>query len=75
MRRSNISADFDYEGRSPQGTDAYGEQIGGKIRDCAGSDELARGDVKIKIMETSEEISLKQSEAIKWFLNRQSPQG
>ena len=49
-------------------------RLGVKYVVVLGPDELARGDVKIKIMETSEEISLKQSEAIKWFLNRQSPQ-
>ena len=75
MRRSNISADFDYEGRSPKAQMRTANKLGVKYVIVLGSDELARGDVKIKIMETSEEISLKQSEAIKWFLNRQSPQG
>ena len=74
LRRSNISADFDYEGRSPKAQMRTANKLGVKYVIVLGPDELARGDVKIKIMETSEEISLKQSEATKWFLNRQSPQ-
>ena len=75
MRRSNISADFDYEGRSPKAQMRTANKLGVKYVIVLGPDEMARGDIKIKIMETSEEISLKQSEAITWFLNRQSPQG
>jgi histidyl-tRNA synthetase len=74
LRRSNISADFDYEGRSPKAQMRTANKLGVKYVIVLGPDEMARGDIKIKIMETSEEISLKQSEAIKWFLNRQSPQ-
>jgi len=74
LRRSNISADFDYEGRSPKAQMRTANKLGVKYVIVLGPDELARGDVKIKIMETSEEISLKQNEVLKWFLNRQSPQ-
>ena len=74
LRRSNISADFDYEGRSPKAQMRTANKLGVKYVIVLGPDEMARGDIKIKIMETSEEISLKQSEAITWFLNRQSPQ-
>lgn len=73
LRRSNISADFDYEGRSPKAQMRTANKLGVKHVIVLGPDEMARGDIKIKIMETSEEISLKQSEVLKWFLNRQSP--
>jgi len=36
-----------------------------------GPDELARGDVKIKTMETSEEVSVKQDSVLKWFQDKQ----
>ena len=58
LRRSNISADFDYEGRSPKAQMRTANKLGVKYVIVLGPDELARGDVKIKIMETSEEISL-----------------
>ena len=74
IRKSNISADFDYEGRSPKAQMRTANKLGAKYVIVLGPDELARGDVKIKIMETSEEISLKQNEVLEWFLNRQSPQ-
>ena len=74
LRRSNISADFDYEGRSPKAQMRTANKLGVKYVIVLGPDEMARGDIKIKIMETSEEISLKQSEVLKWFLDRQSPQ-
>lgn len=48
-------------------------KLGVKYVVVLGPDELARGDVKVKVMETSEEISLKQSEVLKWFQNQQPP--
>lgn len=73
MRKADISADFDYEGRSPKAQMRTANKLGVKYVVVLGPDELARGDVKVKVMETSEEISLKQSEVLKWFQNQQPP--
>ena len=73
LRKSNLSADFDYEGRSPKAQMRTANKLGVKYVIVLGTDELARGDVKIKTMETSEEISIKQNDVLKWFLNKQSP--
>lgn len=73
LRKANLSADFDYEGRSPKAQMRTANKVGVKYVIVLGPDELARGDVKIKVMETSEEISLKQSESLRWFLDRESP--
>ncbi len=75
LRKSGISADFDYEGRSPKAQMRTANKLGVKYVIVLGPDEMARGDVKIKAMETSEEISLKQSDVLKWFLDKQAPQG
>lgn len=72
LRKSNISADFDYEGRSTKAQMRTANKLGVKYVLMLGPDELARSDVKIKTMETSEEIVLKQSEVLRWFLERQS---
>lgn len=73
LRKANLSADFDYEGRSPKAQMRTANKLGVKYVVVLGPDELARGDVKVKVMETGEEISLKQSEVLKWFQNQQSP--
>jgi histidyl-tRNA synthetase len=73
LRKANLSADIDYEGRSPKAQMRTANKLGVKYVIVLGPDELARGDVNIKVMETSEEISLKQSEVLRWFLNRESP--
>ncbi|MBU6391629.1 MAG: histidine--tRNA ligase [Planctomycetota bacterium] len=72
LRKSNLSADYDYEGRSPKAQMRMANKLGVKYVIVLGPDELARGDVKIKAMETSEEISLKQNEVLNWFLNKQA---
>ena len=72
LRKSNISADFDYEGRSTKAQMRTANKLGVKYVLMLGPDELARGDVKIKTMETSEEVVLKQDEVLRWFLERQS---
>ncbi len=72
LRKSNLSADYDYEGRSPKAQMRMANKLGVKYAIVLGPDELARGDVKIKAMETSEEISLKQNEVLNWFLSKQA---
>lgn len=72
LRKADISADFDYEGRSPKAQMRTANKLGVKYVVVLGPDELARGDVKVKVMETGEEIFLKQSEALKWFQNQRS---
>ena len=72
LRKSNISADFDYEGRSTKAQMRTANKLGVKYVLMLGPDELARGDVKIKTMETSEDVVLKQDEVLRWFLERQS---
>ncbi len=72
LRKANLSADFDYEGRSPKAQMRTANKLGVKYVVVLGPDELARGEVKVKIMETSEEISLKQGEVLNWFLNKES---
>lgn len=74
LRKGGISSDFDYECRSPKAQMRSANKLGVKYVVVLGPDELARGEVKIRLMETSEEISLKQSEVLRWFLNRQLPQ-
>ncbi|BBO17245.1 histidine--tRNA ligase [Candidatus Brocadia pituitae] len=69
LRKANLSADFDYEGRSLKAQMRTANKLGVKYVIVLGPDELARGDVKVKIMATGEEVSLKQSEILKWFLN------
>ena len=65
LRKSNLSADFDYEGRSPKAQMRTANKLGVKYVIVLGTDELARGDVKIKAMETSEELSIKQNDVLK----------
>lgn len=67
LRKADISADFDYEGRSPKAQMRTANKVGAKYVVVLGPDELARGDVKVRMMETGEEIPLKQSEILKWF--------
>jgi histidyl-tRNA synthetase len=45
-------------------------KMGVKYVIVLGPDELMRGDVKIKIMETSEEVVLKQGEVLSWLSNK-----
>jgi histidyl-tRNA synthetase len=71
LRKANISADFDYEGRSPKAQMRMANKLGVQYVIVLGPDELARGDVKIKMMQTSEEVMLKQDEVLKWLQNRE----
>ncbi len=73
LRKSNLSADFDYEGRSPKAQMRIANKLGVKYVVVLGPDELARGDAKIKAMETGEEITLKQNEVLAWLQSRQLP--
>jgi histidyl-tRNA synthetase len=73
LRKADISADFDYEGRSPKAQMRTANKLGVKYVVVLGPDELARGDVKVKVMETGEEVSLKQTEVLMWFQNQRSP--
>jgi histidyl-tRNA synthetase len=70
LRKANLSADFDYEGRSLKAQMRTANKLGVKYVVVVGPDELARGDVKIKVMETGEEVVLKQNEVPRWFLNK-----
>jgi len=70
LRRANISSDFDYEGKSPKAQMRMANKMGVKYVIVLGPDELMRGDVKIKIMETSEEVVLKQDEVLSWLSNK-----
>jgi len=70
LRKSNISADFDYEGRSPKAQMRVANKLGVKYVILLGPDELVRGSVKVKTMETGEEVTLNQGEVLDWFLNR-----
>lgn len=72
LRKSNFSADFDYEGRSPKAQMRMANKLGVKYVIVLGPDELARGDVKVKIMETGEEVTLRHNEVIAWLQNRQN---
>ncbi|HHT9104993.1 MAG TPA: histidine--tRNA ligase [Candidatus Wujingus californicus] len=71
LRKSNISADFDYEARSPKAQMRTANKLRVKYVIVIGPDELARGDVKIKTMETSEEVSVKHDSVLKWFQDKQ----
>lgn len=71
LRKANISADFDYEGRSPKAQMRTANKLGAKYVIMLGPDEMARGDVKIKIMQTGEEMALKQDEVLRWLQSRQ----
>ena len=73
IRKSNLSADFDYEGRSIKAQMRTANKVGAKYVIVLGPDESARGDVKIKIMETSEEVTIKQSDVLTWLLGRHTP--
>lgn len=70
LRKSGISADFDYEGRSPKAQMRMANKSGVKFVIVVGPDELIRGDVKVKAMESGEEITLKQNEVLGWLLNK-----
>ncbi|MBI5308262.1 MAG: histidine--tRNA ligase [Planctomycetes bacterium] len=73
IRKSDLSADFDYEGRSIKAQMRTANKVGAKYVIMLGPDESARGDVKIKIMEASEEVTMKQSDVLTWLLGRQMP--
>ncbi|MCF6148343.1 MAG: histidine--tRNA ligase [Candidatus Kuenenia sp.] len=70
LRKSNISADLDYEGRSPKAQMRVANKLGVKYVLVLGPDELARGNVKVKIMESGEEAIIRQDEIIDWFLQK-----
>ena len=70
LRKSGISADLDYEGRSPKAQMRIANKLGVKYVLVLGPDELERGNVKVKIMETGEEVIVRQDEILNWFLQK-----
>ncbi|WP_347274076.1 histidine--tRNA ligase [Candidatus Kuenenia sp.] len=70
LRKSGISADLDYEGRSPKAQMRVANKLGVKYVLVLGPDELERGNVKVKIMETGEEVIVRQDEILNWFLQK-----
>ncbi|MDR4508454.1 MAG: histidine--tRNA ligase [Candidatus Brocadiaceae bacterium] len=75
LRKSNISADIDYEGRSPKAQMRMANKLGARYVVLLGPDELARSEIKIKEMETGEEISIKKDEILRWYQDKQASQG
>ncbi|HHT9124795.1 MAG TPA: histidine--tRNA ligase [Candidatus Brocadiia bacterium] len=62
LRASGISADLDYEGRSPKAQMRTANKLNTKYVLVIGPDELSKGIVKIKDMQTGEERLVEQAD-------------
>ncbi len=69
LRASGISADLDYEGRSPKAQMRTANKLNTKYVLVIGPDELSKGMVKIKDMQTGEEKAVEQAQVVD-FLNK-----
>jgi len=64
LRRAGISADTDYEGRSPKAQMRTANKLRARFTLPLGEDELARGVLKVKNMATGEECALPDIPAV-----------
>lgn len=58
LRKSGIVAEMDIMGRNLKGQFKYADRLSSKYTIIIGDDELAKGEVSIKIMATSEQLSV-----------------
>ncbi len=58
LREKGVIADLDYQGRSAKAQMRSAHKSGAAFAGVIGPDELARGEIKLKNMKTSEEISI-----------------
>jgi histidyl-tRNA synthetase len=70
LRLAGIRADIDYDGRSLRGQMKRADRLAAPLVLIIGDDEMARGQVKVKDMRTSEQADVPRSEIVSFVRAR-----
>ena len=68
LRKKGISADFDHMGRGIKAQFKYADKIGAEYVAVIGSNELEKGEVKLKKMSDGSELFVKLSDVSDFLL-------